>query len=97
MCWEYVDPKMLRPRCFRKRCNDGVSMYRDAREITFLSSSHLELNTFTINSVLLSDTLILFYKYTLEFDINYLLKLLSGSACQCGPGKERWLYAAKER
>ena len=61
----------------------------------FLQSIHLELNTITLNSALLSDTLISFYQHILEFDINYLLKLLGCSACQCGHAKERWLYAAK--
>jgi len=61
MYWGYVDPKMLRSRCLRKLCNGGVPMYLHAREIvSFLQSIHVhfELNTFTINSALLSDTLI---------------------------------------
>ena len=82
MCVGYVDPKVLRPTCFRKRCNGGVSMYRHAREIvSFLQRFHPEFNTFTINSVLLSDTLIPFYQPILEVDINCLLKLLCCSAC----------------
>ena len=57
MCWGYVDPTMLRPRCFRKRCNGGLLMYLYARKIvSFLQSIHLELNTLTLNSALLSDT-----------------------------------------
>ena len=77
MCWGYVDPKMLHPICFRKRCSGRVSMYRYAREIvSFLQSIQLDLNTLTLNSVPLSDTLISFYQHMLEFDINYLLKLL---------------------
>ena len=52
-------------------------MYRYAREIvSFLQSIQLDLNTLTLNSVPLSDTLISFYQHMLEFDINYLLKLL---------------------
>ena len=32
-----IDPKLLRPRCFKKRCNGGVSIYLHAREIVFSS------------------------------------------------------------
>jgi len=54
--------------------------------------------TLTLISAFLSDTLvILFYQHILEFDINYLLKLLCCSVCQCGHAKERWVYAAKVR
>jgi len=57
-------------------------MYRQAREsVSFLQSIHLELNTLKLNSALLSDTLIPFYQHILDFDINYLLRLLCCSAC----------------
>jgi len=53
-----------------------------AREIvSFVQSIHMELYTLTLNSALLSDTLIALYQHILEFDINYLLKLLCCSAC----------------
>ena len=68
-------------------------MYLHVREIvSFLQSFHLELNTFTLNSTLLSDTLILFYQHILEFDINYLLKMLCCSAYKCGHARERDNY-----
>ena len=73
-------------------------MYLQVREsVSFRQSIHLELNTLTLNSALLSDTLISYNQPILEFDINYLLKMLSCSAFQCGHAKERWVYAAKER
>ena len=53
-----------------------------AREIvSFVQSNHMELYTLTLNSALLNDTLISLYQHILEFDINYLLKLLCCSAC----------------
>jgi len=59
-------------------------MYLHAREIVFfLQSIYLELNTLTLNSALLSDTLISLDQYILELIINYLLKLLCCSACLC--------------
>ena len=57
-------------------------MYLRAREsVSFPQSIHLELNTLTLNSALLIDTLMSFYQHILEFDINYLLKLICCSAC----------------
>ena len=65
-------------------------MYLQVREsVSFRQSIHLELNTLTLNSALLSDTLISYNQPILEFDINYLLKMLSCSAFQCGHAKER--------
>ena len=57
-------------------------MYLCAREsVSFPQSIHLELNTLTLNSALLIDTLISFYQHILVFDMNHLLKVLCCSAC----------------